>query len=191
MNAATRSADITGYGCSSCCADVGRTPATPPAPRQTIRRLRRDSTRQTRQALHDDFSHCTMPRTEYYRGAHPLCVVRCSLAGSRARAAAPMPALIAPVPSPAYTRSVRSSPRSTVTAWPRKFDAIAVEREAEGAAARRDLPGDESPSGRDWRLQYGVRQQCAEPVTGSSSMPEPGAKKRETKSHPGVEARGW
>ena len=40
-----------------------------------------------------------------------------------------------------------------------------------------------------FRLQYGVRQQCADPVTGSSSMPEPGAKKRETKSQPGVVAR--
>src|SRR5439155_21449379 len=31
--------------------------------------------------------------------------------------------------------------------------------------------------------QYGARQQCEEPVTGSSSTPDPGAKKRETKSY--------
>ena len=32
------------------------------------------------------------------------------------------------------------------------------------------------------RLQNGMSCECAEPVTGSSSMPSPGAKKRETKS---------
>src|SRR5947209_17859424 len=37
--------------------------------------------------------------------------------------------------------------------------------------------------------QYGPRQQCAEPQTGSSSTPTLGAKNRETKSNPGVSAR--
>ena len=37
--------------------------------------------------------------------------------------------------------------------------------------------------------QYGPRAVCAEPVTGSSSTPAPGAKNRETKSNSGEEER--
>ena len=61
--------------------------------------------------------------------------------------------------------------------------------EQELRAMREWAPGFRRDTWRAWslerprrRLQYGTSVQCAEPVTGSSSIPARGAKKRETKS---------
>src|SRR6202030_3258517 len=68
----------------------------------------------------------------------------------------------------------RSSPRSTVTACPerstrspRQFTFTTPPRGEAWYATKSALPSR--------LLQYGPRQQWADPVTGSSSMPEPGA----------------
>src|SRR5205823_14103717 len=81
-----------------------------------------------------------------------------------------------------------SSPRSTVTAWPASMTRSPASR-------TRITP----PRGDAWyavisvrsrrSLQNGVSAQWAEPVTGSSGTPDRGAKKRDTKSKPGVVAR--
>mmetsp|Transcript_92097 Transcript_92097/g.260682 ORF Transcript_92097/g.260682 Transcript_92097/m.260682 type:complete len:368 (+) Transcript_92097:90-1193(+) len=79
-------------------------------------------------------------------------------------------------------------PRSTVTAWPsmstRSPSSPVRSRtrrtppRGEACSADMKLPGDLP----NFAHQYGARMQCALPVTGSSSMPHLGAKKRLTKS---------
>ena len=77
-------------------------------------------------------------------------------------------------------QSVTSSPRVTVTAWPPRTTRSPSTRHADGAAARRGLVADELGRGRGARPRTGASAQCAEPVTGSSSMPTRG---REVAGH--------
>lgn len=76
-----------------------------------------------------------------------------------------------------------SEPSSTVTALPRSST-----RSPRSSTATRPPRCDNCAPSRDVRpsraAQNGARAQCAEPVTGSSSTPTRGAKKRETKSTP-------
>src|SRR6476646_10039359 len=80
------------------------------------------------------------------------------------------------------------SARKTVTAWPESRTRSPFTRtfrtppRAESCRARRS-------SLRSRPLQKGPRQQWAEPVTGSSLIPNAGAKKRDTKSNSGLAER--
>ncbi len=80
---------------------------------------------------------------------------------------------------PSYT----NSPRNTVTAWPIKTTRAPSTRTLT-TPPRHETWCPLSELRPSFSAQYGPRQQCAEPQTGSSSTPTLGAKNRETKSWP-------
>ena len=79
------------------------------------------------------------------------------------------------VHGPLMASGDRSSAVNTVTAWPRSFTRLPSTC-TRTTPPRTDTWRAVNASFPSLRRQYGPRQQWAEPVTGSSSMPNPGAK---------------
>jgi hypothetical protein len=81
-----------------------------------------------------------------------------------------------------------NSPRSTVSACP-PSSTRSPSNCTRRTPPRRDTWCARNSSFPNRSLPKCARQQCAEPVTGSSSIPDCGARKRDTKSTPAVDAR--